>query len=89
MKAPTCEELFDDELEEVHRDADDSWRHGCYVWQVFAREDGTFWGASYDLSSDGESNGLREGTADICQVWPKRIVKIEYVKSDPASEGQQ
>lgn len=81
MEKPTCEQLMD--LKEVHREADDSWRHSAYIYQVFYREtDDTYWSASYELSSDGESNGLREGTAEITLVRPveKTIIEYEVVK---------
>ncbi len=77
---PTCEQLFlEDGLKSVHREADDSWRHGAYIYEVFRREaDDTFWSAAYELSTDGESHGLREGTADIKQVRPVEKTTIEY-----------
>ena len=81
MKIPTCEDLFEEDgYEPVHRDSDDSWRHGAYIGEVFARaSDGTFWLAAYCLSTDGETNGLREGDADITQVMPKEVTTVKYV----------
>ena len=71
MEKPTCEQLIDDELDSVSRESDDSWRHGSYITQVFYRKaDGTYWQAEYRLSSDGETNELREGYAEITQVKP-------------------
>ena len=71
-KPPTAQQMMDrDGLTEVHRTADDCWRHGSRIFQVFRREsDDTFWAASYDLQTDGEYNGLREGDATIEQVAP-------------------
>ena len=85
MNEPTCKDLFlEDGYESIHRDADDSWRHGAYIGEVFKRDsDGTYWLAAYCLSTDGETNGLREDDADITQVEPKEIVTIKYV---PAAE---
>ena len=78
MNKPTCEELM--EMESVHRKSDDSWRHGAYIDEVFSRKaDDTFWNASYRLSSDGETNELREGCAGISQVKPVEKVVITYV----------
>lgn len=81
MNEPTCRDLFlEDGYESVHRDSDDSWRHGAYIGEVFKREsDGTFWLAAYCLSPDGETNGLREDDADITQVMPKEITAVKYV----------
>ena len=69
---PTCEELMNgDGFNSVWRETDDSWRHGCYVAEVFHRlSDNTYWQAAYERSTDGETHGLREGTADIDQVDP-------------------
>lgn len=85
MTKPTCEELFDaachcsDEYEEVHRESDDSYRHGSYVCQVFYRKaDDTYWETSYAVSGDGEQNDLREGCALIYQVEPYEVVETKY-----------
>ena len=85
MHEPTCEDLFEEDgYESVHRDVDDSWRHGAYIGEVFKREsDGTYWLAAYCLSSDGETHGLREGDADITQVKPIEATTIKYI---PASQ---
>ena len=84
METPTCEELFDEDgFKSVHREADDSWRHGSYISEVFLREsDNTYWRASYALSTDGETNELREGTASITQVAPKEVSTITYLPLD-------
>lgn len=84
MDKPTCDEIFDEEgFVRVLRKSDASWRHGTYEYQVFRREsDNTFWGVSFELSTDGESNGLREGTAQITEVVPKTKEIITYVKKE-------
>jgi hypothetical protein len=72
--APTCEQLSNEELPLADRKVDDSWRHGVRVTAVYRRdEDGTFWQASYRLSTDGETNELSEGLAKIVQVFPREI----------------
>ncbi len=77
MRPPTCEEL--QEMTCVSREADDSWRHGSYVTQVFRRDsDETYWQAKYRLSSDGETNELREGLATIVQVEPVVVQTVAY-----------
>ena len=85
MEIPTCEDLFkEDGYESVHRDSEDSWRHGSFIGEVFKREsDDTYWLATYCLSTDGETNELREGDADITQVEPKEVTTVKYV---PVSE---
>ncbi len=63
----------------MFRQADDSWRHGSYVTEVFRREsDSTFWKATYRLSTDGETNELREGLARIDQVEPYTVQVTKY-----------
>jgi len=77
MDKPTCEDLKN--MESVSREADDSWRHGAYITEVFHREkDNTYWMAVYCLSTDGETNELREGMADIAQVIPYERTVIDY-----------
>lgn len=80
---PSCQEIWDEvdgAYKEVHREADDSWRHGCYVQEVYHRaSDDTFWSVSFELSHDAETNGFREGTADISQVKPVEKTTVSYV----------
>lgn len=79
MEAPTCEQLSDEELECVATHSDTSWRHGTRETHVFKREtDGTFWEAKFRLSTDGETNELREGLAKIRQVFPKEKTVTVY-----------
>ena len=78
---PTHEELMDygDEFKSVSREADDSWRHGSYITQVFNRKsDDTYWMVCYRLSTDGETNDLADETCAITQVNPKTIETIIY-----------
>ncbi len=90
IEKPTAEEMLEEEgLKSVHREADDSWRHGAYIYQVFYREaDNTYWAASYDLSSDCETHGLRDGTASITQVYPREVTTITYVSKPPEGANQ-
>lgn len=83
---PTCEEILEEELRQVSRKLDDSWRHGNRVSEVYHREaDDTFWSVKYRRSGDGEYCELREGDAVIKQVWPvsKTIVVTDYVTVKP------
>ena len=82
---PTCEDLIEENgYQEVNRHVDDRWRHGSYITQVFKRlDDGTYWRAKYELSSDGETHGLRDNDADIIQVWRRNIIAFEYVTMSP------
>lgn len=76
---PTCEQPYNEELKLIDRKTDDSWRHGSYVTAIYRRdEDGTFWRTMYRLSSDGETNELREGLAKIKQVFPKEVTVTIY-----------
>jgi len=80
MDAPTAEQLNDEDgFESVDRKSS-PWRHGEYVSQVFRREaDNTFWCARYRLSTDGETNELRDGGAVITQVRPEQRTVTVYV----------
>lgn len=90
---PTCEQLWNEELEEIQEKVVDKWRHGVVVETIYKREeDATFWMASYRRSTDGETNELREGDAEICQVEPRQVTVTKYVpitKLSPVSTGQE
>lgn len=77
---PTHEQLSDEiGFESVLRKADDGWRHGCDIYEVFQRlEDDTYWAVNYRLSTDGETNELRQGECDITQVRPVATTVIKY-----------
>ena len=77
--APTCKQLCNEDLELIEHKVDDGWRHGFYVTRIYQRdEDGTFWRASYRMSTDGETNELREGLARIAQVFPREKTVTIY-----------
>lgn len=79
---PTREQIFNEELELITESADPSWQHGCNMTAVYKREDGTFWEAKYQKSTDGEYNGLRDDNARITQVFPERITITVYKAKD-------
>lgn len=74
-----------DELDEVNEELDDSWRHGNNVTTTFKAPDGTFWDCYYQVSGDGEYNGIRDDEFEIAQVWPREvtITKIIYESVNP------
>lgn len=79
MKNLDAQTIIDENLSPVWREADDSWRHGSYITEVYKREeDDTYWMAQYRLSTDGETDELREGFAVIQQCWPKTITTVAY-----------
>lgn len=86
MDAPTCKQLYDEDscetpegFELVSQDHDNSWRHGTRETDVYKRaSDNTFWSAHYRLSTDGETNELREGLATIKQVYPHQVTVTRY-----------
>jgi hypothetical protein len=82
MDQPTCQQIYDEDLgDPVYRKDDASWRHGAYVTEVYHRtDDDTYWKVSYRLSTDGETNELREGIAQIAEVVPVTKTVIEYVR---------
>lgn len=77
----------DHDFEQVHEDADPSWRHGCYMTTVFKRlSDETFWSVSWQKNGDGEYNSLRDGDCsdgDVMQVWPHTVTTVEYMGVPP------
>jgi len=89
LPKPTCKDILNKEdFESVHREADDSWRHGSYVTEVFRRiVDETYWQVCYHLSTDRETNDLREGTAFIDRVVPQPYTGIKYVRVEEIVDG--
>jgi hypothetical protein len=79
------EASFDDDGEnfnQVFYEADNSWRHGCYITAVFERlSDHTFWEVFYRVSTDGETNELRDEILPVKRVYPKEITSIIYTNS--------
>lgn len=88
LPPPTCQQLFDEDgVASVYREADDSWRHGSRVTEVFSRvADGTYWRAEYRLSADGETHELREGIATITRVYPYRTRITRYSTAPQGDE---
>ena len=69
----------------VEKEADPSWRHGCYMSSTWKRKsDNTFWFSSYRVSTDDETNELRDGECDIIRVYPvtKTVQVTEYVTKE-------
>lgn len=86
VEKPTNDQLCEDKVnfESVAREADNTWRHGCYMWQVFRRKsDDTYWAAAYCLSTDGETNGLRDGDVEITRVYPHIKTVTDYNTTAP------
>lgn len=75
---PTQEQLWNEELDSVHQEMA-GWRHGYAYTTVFYREsDDTYWSVEYRASTDGDTNGLRDGDYTIEQVVPMPVTKTEY-----------
>jgi hypothetical protein len=56
-------------LVSVHKELDDSYRHGNYVSEVFQdTETGKFWAVNYSVSGGGEQHGIRDGDAEAIEV---------------------
>ena len=85
MEKPTCDQLYDrDGFAQVYRSVEDGWRHGVDVTEVYQRaSDQTYWMATYRLSTDGETNELREGEAYIAQVTPRETTVTCWVAVPP------
>jgi hypothetical protein len=78
---PTCEQLWNEELEIVKETILSEWRHGNVLSVIYKRNaDDTYWRATYRVSVDRDYNELREGSATIKQVVP---VKVEIITYEP------
>ena len=76
-------ELWSEEqMELVHREADDSWRHGSNITEVYKTDTGEFWEVRYQKSGDGEYHGIRESIFSLTQVVrvTETVVVTKYVK---------
>lgn len=71
---------INDLIESVDRNIDDSWRHGNYIYEVFKTEDDRYFGVNYQVSGDGEYNGIREDEFEISELEPytETIVVTKY-----------
>ena len=79
MQKPTCEQIWEDELgEPIYSEFQDMEDGGTRI-NVYKRDDDTYWEVGYRVSTDGETNGLREGDAHICQVKPETQLVTVYV----------
>ena len=78
---PSCEQLIEEDqaYEIVAETTVGKWRWGTVEELVVKHvESGKLYAATYRRSSDGETNGLRENEADICEVKPVEKIVIEY-----------
>lgn len=86
IQPPTKDDIYEELVERIESHADPSWRHGCYMRDVYYRaSDDTYWQVFYQRSGDGEYNTLREGYAEFERVYPEiKIVTITtYVRTPP------
>lgn len=85
MEAPTCEQILDEDgLESVSKRITGTWRHGTIHEDVWKRtEDGTFWRVRYRYQHNAEDSDLRDGTADIHQVWPVPVTVTHWSDVEP------
>ena len=84
-----CEKWREGILEEVHSDADTSYRHGCYMNDVFKDLDtGKLWQVGYAVSGDGEQNGIRDGElfGPPIEVFPHKVESIAYLTTPKVQE---
>lgn len=82
---PTVEDWAEGYIESVLQEIDNSYRHGCYVYEVFHRDvDDTYWSVSYKESGDGEENSLRDGEVKFSRVFKQtRVVTEIFYTSKP------
>lgn len=84
---------YDDQIDLVESEADTSWRHGCYMSEVYKELDSeTYWRVDYQLSGDGEWHSISELAFDIVQVEPYtetvvltkyNVIEKETIKNEP------
>lgn len=78
---PTCNQIYNEELNLKDSKIDETWRHGNRRTEIyFRKQDQTYWRVKYRVSTDadGETHGLIQGTANITQVEPFEKVIISY-----------
>lgn len=79
MQKPTCQDIANEEGFKCVDEKLDTWRHGTHRVEVHLREsDQTYWSVGYRVSSDGETNELRDGYATIFQVEPYDVTVKHY-----------
>lgn len=77
---PTNVQLLEEESVDVVHSSCTHWRHGTYESVIFHRpSDATYWCAHYCLSTDGETNELRDGGAHITRVMPVEVMSTQYI----------
>ena len=88
LNPPTQKELWaahcedSEDIESVQINNDTSYRHGCYVTEVFFRKtDATFWRINYTVDGTGDHNSLRDEKAsvDVGRVMPEIVKETRYV----------
>ena len=83
-----CENYDDDDVVDFdytdYRKIDNSWRHGCYISEVFRRiSDDTYWMVNYQVSTDSETHTLRDeeiNEDDIVRAQPYTITSYKVWK---------
>ena len=89
MVPPTYDELWE-ECDEIEETTIGHWRHGRIMKTVWQRpSDETYWLAKYRVSTDGESNDLRDGLREPIQVMPEMVTieRREWVPIRSADEA--
>lgn len=72
-----------DQLQVVHEDIDDGWRHGTNHITVFEQYSvegkplGIFWEAGYQVSGDKEYHGIRENDFEFGEVFKHTRTVVE------------
>jgi len=86
IKKPTCTQIWEEELDEIKCEIVGTWRWGTIGRYIFHRkEDNTYWSVRYQVGNDGETNGLREGIAEIDQVVKEEKTITIYAKLDESN----
>lgn len=90
---PTAEEMLPfyeefaletDPFIQVDQQSDNGYRHGTYEAVVMQRtSDKTFWEVQFNLSSDCEENGWRDGYAAVVRVYPITETVTTYTATEP------
>lgn len=80
---PSPIDLLDENgYECIEENTIDRWRWGTVEEWIYQSEDTPprYWSATFRISTDGETNGLRDGEAVIAEVVPTEVIKTVWTR---------
>lgn len=80
-KIPECADLYEEAgYTEIETSVIDTWRWGTVNETIYQSDENPneFWAASYRVSTDRETDELREGDAQIYQVEKREVTTYKW-----------